>query len=320
MLDLKSISPSRIKTFDQCLFKYWLTYNRPDVELKSNFGAEHGSLIHDILENYVKGDKDWVKRLFKGYAGLLESVDKFGNKIVLDSPLKWAKDADFKNQKPYCDICPYKNDNNTCGISNEPLDQLSGCPRKLFDESIRIVEKVIKRYRKAWSFVLRDADNNIVGCEYLYNVTLPSMNIPNIGVMDLILRHNDQVLEIIDYKSGKWTQSEEECKQDIQVRTYSLIARKEFIEDINKKGFAYKNIILTFDYFQGNPITVTFDESEDKETEDFLYNKSLEIRNTKVIKRIVKSDADFDSKKFWKCRSLCDIEMCKKHWNGQFEV
>ena len=52
MLRLKSISPSRIKTYNTCLFQYWLKYII-HAEMRSNWGASHGTLQHDILENLV---------------------------------------------------------------------------------------------------------------------------------------------------------------------------------------------------------------------------------------------------------------------------
>ena len=63
---IKNASASRIETFNTCLFKYWLTYHEK-AKLKSNWGASHGSLLHDILEKYANGsDKDWMDRLYKG--------------------------------------------------------------------------------------------------------------------------------------------------------------------------------------------------------------------------------------------------------------
>ena len=107
MLELKSVSPSRIKTYDMCKFKYWLTYHCPEVSLKSNWGASHGSLVHDVLENYSTGrDLDWVSRLYRGYGGVLESLDRHQKPTTVESPLVWAKPKDYADNRPHCDTCP----------------------------------------------------------------------------------------------------------------------------------------------------------------------------------------------------------------------
>lgn len=318
MLKLKSISPSRIKTFDMCRFKYWLTYNCPNIKLKSNFGASHGSLIHDILENYSSGtDTDWASRLYRGYAGKLETKDRSGNVVVMETPLKLAKTKEFQDKKPYCDTCPYAT-NNACSISQEPLDNLSGCPRDLFDNSINMLQQTIDRYQNTWKKILK-RDGIIIGTEYEFNILIPGTSVPMIGIMDLVIEENADTIHIIDYKAGSWTQDYKECKEDIQVRMYSLAARREFIDDINNKGYKYKNIILTFDYFTKQPITLAFTKDEDNKTEKYVCDKIKEIESTEYIWRIVKSNEDFQSKSAWKCNSLCDTVVCSTEWKGRFK-
>lgn len=315
-MKLMSISPSRIKTFDRCLFKYWMTYHGK-ITLKSNFGAAHGSMLHDICEYYVTGeDKNWLNRLFAAYAGRLETRDKYGKAVRLDSPLKIAKDADYKLQKPKCDICPYASEDGTCLISAEKLDSLTGCPKKLFENSVNTIRNVIASYEDStWPFVLKDPDNKIIGAEYELNINLEGTNVPLIGIMDLVIERDPETIEIIDYKFGNWTQNYDECREDIQVKIYSMAARKEFIDDINKKGYKYKNIFLTFDYFTGNPVTLAYTKEEDKKTEDYVISKIREILSTTKVSRVV-GNKDFD----WQCKSMCDITVCQREWKGEFEV
>jgi len=324
MLKLKSISPSRIKTFDMCKFKYWLTYHSPDVELKSNWGAAHGSLLHDILEFKANGaDPDWMGRLYRGYAGELETFDRYGNPAVMESPLRWAKPQDFHNQTPHCDSCCYKQagtfpEPDYCAISKEPLDNLTGCARMLFDGSISMLETVINNYDDIWENILRDQSGAVIGTEYPYKINVEGADVPMIGIMDLVVEEDPDTIRIIDYKTGSWTQNYEECREDIQVKMYSLAARKEFIEDVSNKGYQYKNVLLTFDYFTKYPITLAFTAEEDAATEQYVLDKINEIQNTEWITRIVNSDADFTKKWAWKCRSLCDVEVCKSKWQKAF--
>jgi len=319
MLKLKSISPSRIKTFDMCKFKYWLTYHSPEVELKSNWGAAHGSLLHDILEFKSNGaDPDWMDRLYRGYAGTLETFDRYGKPTIMESPLRWAKPQEFHNQKPQCDSCCYKGEND-CIISKEPLDNLSGCARMLFDSSITMLETVIDNYADAWDKILRDDQGRIAGAEYAYRLPVVGTDVPMIGIMDLVIEEDEDTIRIYDYKTGKWTQTYEECREDIQIKMYSLAARKEFIEDINNKGYKYKNVLLTFDYFTKSPITLAFTAEEDAETEAYVCDKINEIESTDWITRIVQDNSDFEKRWAWKCRSLCDTGVCASKWQKAFK-
>jgi RecB family exonuclease len=290
--------------------------------MKSNWGAEHGSLLHDILENYVNGnDQDWMSRLYRGYAGSLETLDRYGNPTVMGSPLEWAKDKDFANKTPRCDYCPYVEvDEGVCGISREPLNNLTGCPKDLFDGSVSMLEDTIRRYEYTWEKLLRDEKGSPIGAEYAFKIKIPGTDVPIIGVMDLVIKEDEETIHVIDYKTGSWTQNYHECREDIQVKMYSLASRREFIDDINKKGYNFKNVILTFDYFTKYPITLAFTEEEDLETENYVKNKIEEIQQTEWIRRIVKSNEDFEQRSAWKCRSLCDPDVCKSKWKGAIRV
>lgn len=326
MIKLDSISPSRIKTFDTCKFKYWLTYHCPNIELKSNWGAVHGSLIHDILENYSNNiDLDWMARLYKGYNGTLEAEDRKKGKITMPSPLVLAKTKDFHDKYPYCDTCLYKKDDH-CGISLEKLDSLTGCPKGLFNDSISMLSSVIKKYQNIWPKALKNKDGVIVGTEYPFNIMLPNTDVPIIGFMDLIIEEDPDTIHIIDYKTGSWAQGYDECRNDIQAQMYSLAARKEFIDDVHGNGHKYKNVILTFDYFTQRPITLAFSNEEDIKTENFVRNKIKEIESTDWINRIVPDNVNFNERtsnngfKYFKCRSLCDSAVCASNWKGRFQI
>ena len=320
-LKLKSISPSRIKTYDMCKFKYYLTYHT-DHTLKSNWGAAHGSLLHDILEHYSNSiDTDWTARLYRGYAGKLETKDRHGKAEVMESPLVWAKPKEYAEKKPYCDTCPYAaHQDGVCAISQAPLNNLPGCPRDLFDGSIAMLESTIARYGNIWDKMLKNADGVPIGTEYEFNIVVDGTNVPMIGIMDLVIEEDADTIHIIDYKTGVWTQTYDECREDIQVKMYSLAARREFLDDVNKRGYKYKNVILTFDYFTKSPITLAFTADEDKKTEQQVRRKIEEIQSTDWITRIVKSNSEFNERWAWKCRSLCDTDVCGKEWKGKFKT
>lgn len=322
-MKLKNISPSRIKTFDLCKFKYFLTYHCKDIELKSNWGAANGSVIHNVLEKYsMDVALDWIQELKDGFGGKLATLDKEGKLEIIPSPLLLAKAQDYAEKRPFCDTCEYvDNIKNKCSISLEPLNNLSGCPKTLFDGSKSMISKVINRYQnKIWPKILKDKNGTPIGTEYGYEILIPNTDVPIIGFMDLVIEEDPETIHIIDYKSGSWTQDYDECRNDIQVRMYSLAARREFIDDVNKKGYKYKNILLTFDYFAAKPILLSFSEEEDLDTEKDVERKIKEIESTKWIDRIVSSDADFKERRFWKCRSLCDTKVCSEQWKGRFQL
>lgn len=313
---ISTVSPSRIKTYDQCLYKYYLNYHT-DEELKTNWGAMHGSLLHNILEAYVEGTlTDCIDALYRGYRGEFEHPGRSGEMETMESPLGWAKPRDFAEKKAYCDSCPQADKNGTCRISGESLDDLSGCPKSLFAESVDLMEKMKRNYAKIWPKVLRDKDTDApIGVEYEFFVPIPGTNVLFKGFADLVIEHDEDTIEIIDYKFGTWTQDEDECRQDIQVKGYSWAARQEFIHDINGRGYNYKYVILTFDYARDIPITLTFTEEEDERTARELEFKVKEIQQTTRISRVTDSpDRNF------KCKYLCDLAVCKRTWEGDFEV
>lgn len=323
MLKLKSISPSRIKTFDMCKFKYWLTYHCPDVTLKSNWGAAHGSLVHDILENYSLGrDTDWVQRLYRGYGGTLETLDRHQKPTIFETPLVWAKSKDYADNKPRCDTCQYADrNNNKCSISLQDLSNLKGCPKQLFDTSISMIEETIQRYNKIWPKMLKSPTGDLIGCEYGFEIPIRGVpDVPMIGFMDLVVEESPDTVQVIDYKTGGWTQDYNECRNDIQVKMYSLACRRIFIDDVENKGYKYKNVILTFDYFTKSPITLAFTAEEDAQTELEVKRKVEEIQSTDFITRIVRNNDDFADRGAWKCRSLCDTEVCASKWKGRFKA
>jgi len=84
-MEIKQISASRIKTYEHCQFKYVLnymlyechackeTFYTPEMsdkacpyckstdyskpELSTNWGAVHGSALHEVMENYAIGTR-----------------------------------------------------------------------------------------------------------------------------------------------------------------------------------------------------------------------------------------------------------------------
>lgn len=308
MLDLKTLSASRIKTYEMCLFKYYMNYHLKQ-QLKTNWGALHGSLLHEVLRRYAAGDRDWMTHLYNGYAGELVYEDNIGGDKKHDSPLKLAKDKEFKNIIPRCDTCCFK-DKDRCLISKESLDQLSGCPKNLFQLSVKLLTETIDRYQHVFN-----NPKSILGIEYPYTLPIKGVETKMIGYLDLVVEKDPETVMVLDYKSGTVTPTYDEFITDIQVRCYSWVVRKIFIEDMLQKGYRYKYVILKFDYLQHKPLTIAYTEKQDYDLETHLADVVNKIKNTKKITRII-GDGDFD----WKCKYLCDIEKCQEFWKGDFDA
>ncbi len=313
-MGLKNVSPSRIKTYDHCLFKYYLSYILKP-KMKNNWGAAHGSLLHEILED-ICADRgtDWMETLYKGYRGEKPTINRQGQPDIMESPLIWAKEKEYRDKRAYCVSCPY-NIAEECKISGESIDDLSGCPKDLFMGSIEMMRDVIRRYDDIWPLILQDEKKFPVGIEYKFDIPIPNCETSFLGYADLVIERNPKTIEIIDYKTGKWTQNEEECRADIQVQGYAWAAYEEFVKDVNGHGYKYENVVLTFDYFVNKPVTVCFDQGSIAKTEKFLFDKVYQIDNTNVISRVI-GDRYHD----WKCKALCDVDICKKHWEGDFKL
>jgi PD-(D/E)XK nuclease superfamily protein len=309
-----SPSASRLTTFSHCNFKYMMTYslNLRD-QMRSNFGACRGSIFHTILEKYATGeDRDWLKLLYQGWAGELKANDRQGNEKILPSPLIYAKDKDFKNKPTPCDTCPMRDIlNNRCGISHEPLDKLSGCPIDLFHDSADIMGSAIARYS-----IYFDNPDCIVGVEYQCKVPVTGIDEPMTCIFDLVIKEDEDTVHIIDYKGGAKTKNYDELMQDLQARSYFFAGYLEFISDISQKGHKFKNILVTFDYFQASPVTIVLTQQQRIDIEQEIKNRTLEVKNTKIIQRIVGNrEPDPNNRSDWMCRYLCDIDLCKQQWN-----
>lgn len=315
MLPLDRVSASKISTFDTCKYKYWLTYFRPDIELKSNFGAENGTLIHNVLDRYsVDHSYDYKRALMDGYAGKFEGVNREGEKEVFSSPLLLAKADDFANQPRFCLKCEHFSENK-CVIYDQDVDKFSGCPKPLFDKNIKMVETAIAKYTpRRWRDILCK-DGVKIGAEYRINITFPGSDIKFIGFFDLVSIQDEKIVHIFDYKAGKKAKSLNECLKDWQVLLYCLAAHLEFVEDINNKGYKYEKVIIHFDYFQGKEHSFEFTAEQRNKIYEDLKSKKTEFVNLNRITRIATKD-NYP----WQCKSLCDIAVCESTWTGAFDV
>lgn len=314
MLPHDKISPSKISTFDTCKFKYWLTYFRPDIKLKSNFGACNGTIIHAILDARSRDESvDIEAMLRKGLSGQLEATERDGSKKVAPSPLPLAKAKDYADIKKECEGCKF-NDNGVCTINSLSIKDSPGCPKPIYEDDMKILTKVVEKYSvRRWKDILRDKDGQYIGIEYPMRIKFDNPYAEFTGFFDLVTIENNSTVHIFDYKAGNKTKSLAECEEDWQARLYAVVGYLEFVEDVNKKGYSYKKVIVHFDYFRGKEITIECDEDKRSTILSEAREKISEMRSLKRIDRIARDDY-FP----WQCKALCDIDICKSEWNGSF--
>jgi hypothetical protein len=298
------------------------------ADLGSNWGANHGSAVHNVLEAYAGGDRDWEKNLIAQYTKLM--VDRRGNLITKGSHtgkvypsgtrlLHHAKPEDYLNVKKQCDKCSlFDSKTGNCIIEGIPAKDTEGCGRLLFGD------KNVDRIRQGSSWrIMTDHLNNF---GYMYDLDRPKYEghdgphgievqfrlecdpgKPVIGYIDYLYVDEDGVLHMQDYKtSKKWepSQNEKAIKADIQARIYAWALKQMFPD--------YPLQMLTFNFFMNRPITIMYNDAEIEQTRRYLSCLWDEIagHNEKNLTRIY----DDASKVPNICKNLCNLTECHKYY------
>ncbi len=337
-MEIKQISASRIKTFDHCQFKYVLNYmlfechdcektfytpemyekacpycksiNYSKPELSTNWGAVHGSALHEVMENYAIG--------IRGTHENCDKVTKLEKKKLLD----WKQgvaDAYKRNDKGFAiwDIAKVKDTENTkkwckgcqsdpkglCEITSEVMTK--NCPRALYLESLELIEKYIDRFGPIFN------NRKVLGIEKAFTIDFGEKDasgapIISGGFMDLVTELDSDTIEVFDYKFGSWVPSFEEFSEDIQVKLYSLAARSVFPQ--------YKEVIITFDYARKNPMSTGFTVEDDAVTRQEVIDYWKRIQGPQVIRRTIIDGNGIDPTSSWKCKVMCDVKVCCREW------
>jgi len=340
------LSPSRVNTFLDCSFKYFLTYeiyicqdchqptyvtewqamnidhysnkkclnpkcnstNLKKLELPSNWGATNGSIIHKILELYAEACRTkadvgdwrfkWKDNLVLAYLGRLPNEDGDGFEDFGSERLNLLvdKNQDGLSSLTECGECPFHclvTDNKPCfdGTTHSGL-----CPKLFFEKSILFVEGVIKRYDNRYR-------ENCLGTEKKFNIGIGEDIFIN-GIMDAAFRVDDDTIEVVDYKTGKFTKKYDELLNDNQARMYSIAVKHLFPQ--------FKHHLLTFDYFTRVPVTVSFSDVDDEYMKRRVIEWYRQIEDTEYPRRIPLRN---NGSLFFKCRYMCDRDICDYHWD-----
>jgi len=289
---LKTMSASRIKTWRRCKFAYYLQYALK-LDMGTNWGAQHGTAIHSVLEKYAHGDRDWEKNLKEAYLALDE---RRGTRI-----LEHAKRADYNDTKPKCDKCPFF-DNYICGLEDKPVVSLDGCGRLLYGRSKRLLEKYLDEHAYIY-------DREVLGIEKEFKLDLGGGRIV-IGFIDFIYRMDNGVVHMIDYKSNKKyepAQNFKAIKKDIQAKMYAWAM---------SQLFPGETLMLTFHFFNNRPITVWYNTAEIEAIREELIGIWDEIVafEEKNIKRLMDQSGGNGRWLPNECKYLCDADQCRCQW------
>lgn len=351
-MDIKSISASRIKTYQHCQFKYILNYmlkeckdcgetfytpemhddncphcgseNFGRVSMRSNWGAVHGTALHQVMENYalaIRGTREdgtpvteeekeqwlnWEEEVRKIYFRGTDNGQTDPDFAIYDL----AKPKDVNNEDKWCENCKTRKENALCYVTGETLREMQargcqGCPEGLYEESMELMAKYVARYKP----VLHN--RKILGVEAFFDLDFGVIDIHgnpvrSIGYIDLVTELDEDTIEVVDHKFGAWVPSFEEFHEDVQVKLYSLAARQLFP--------GYKEYIITFDYARKNPLSMAYTPEEDAETKKYVINQWEKIAGPQRVKRTMVQGNGRDPESSWKCKVMCCTETCKKQW------
>jgi len=267
---------SRIKTYKQCEFKYFLEYmvQYPPMRGDSIYTGK-GSAVHEALEgwaNFKLGKKaedgflveeNWEETLRKYYEkSKLWTLDE-------RTPDKNGSPRGFPHPvEKTCETCPWATKDNRCEISNMAIGATDGCPRPNFEDDVALTQKTLDR--TDYPILALDGDGNfvkkIIGAEVPFDMDIEGIRVR--GVMDLVFEEDKNTLEVCDYKTGK-SMSYTAAEKDAQVRIYGKVARILWPQ--------YKYIVVTLHYLRKTEVSVPLSERDDVDT-----MRSLKLRAKQI--------------------------------------
>jgi len=269
---------SRIKTYKQCEFKYFLEYmvQYPPMRGDSIYTGK-GSAVHEALEGWVNfklgvEDKEDGPLVEENWEETLRKYYEKSKLWTLDqrTPDKQGNPRGFPHPVvKTCESCPWATKDNRCEISNAAIEATDGCPRPNFEDDIALVNRTLSRTDYAPLAVDDDGKftNKIVGAEVPFDMVIDGIRVR--GIMDLVLECNKDTIEVCDYKTGK-SMSYTAASNDAQVRIYAKVARILFPQ--------YKYVCVTLFYLRKTEVTVPLSVEDDVDT-----MRSLKLRAKQIM-------------------------------------
>lgn len=296
---ITTVSPSRLKTAKTCDFKYFLTYvwGWSDELFQYTFASEFGTSVHNALEAYARGQLDYKKEYFKQTRRL-----KTYSEDMNAAPRK-AREAFFKDKQ--CESCPFFNARlGRCRLNNTHVEHFQGCPKKLYQDGIVMIEKAIEKYGEYFRTGIKSKENpngRVIGVEAIADISWgvddEGNDIKMNGFIDLVIEYDPETLIVVDYKTGFYIPAHYDFLKDLQPRMYSYAARRMFPN--------YKFYWVQFDYFRGVALDHAFTTEDDEKTRQEVVALFNRVKNARRIKR-----RGYDRE----CKYLCNRPFCDKKW------
>lgn len=292
-----SLSASKIKTFKQCEFKYYLSYHLM-LSTGTSFAAEQGSMVHVIFEKLGQDIRDGIP---------LDDSYIYNNwrKEVLYAYREeelWRLSKLAEDREKQCTGCPFNIDG-TCEVAGKPIDSFAGCPKDEYEDAINLCEKVIANKE-----VMFPLDRKIIDVEDVFKLEIPDGdNDPIVvnGIIDVVTELDDDTIEIVDYKTGKYIQSYNECAKDPQLLIYNLAVRRQRPE--------YKDVFITIYYLRRRPLTLTFEARDEEGTENALRHYYHTIKA--IESPVRRCDRYGEGTSYdYVCDKMCDRKLCDEQW------
>ena len=285
---ITNLRSSSISTFKGCPMAWFFQYNL-GWEDSTNKAAVKGTIVHAVLELLAllkKAHQDGkksittdmgIKRLnVKDYLDTDNSLDRLTSKLY------------NLNRKKYGDLAWKDQDEKDCvKWVYKTLDSWEG----KFDPRTRNIIQAEDFF-----------DIEIMQPWSTYNYELSDGTILNgffsiKGTIDLVTWADKNIIEIIDYKTGKRKDSNtgdikeiKDIKEDIQPRMYHYVLSQQYPD---------AQIIVTMLYINdGGPYTVYYDKSDIAKTEKIIKNYYQTIKA-----------ASPTCNKSWKCNRFCSFGM-----------
>lgn len=296
------VSPSRLKKALECEFQYFLSYEWgwADALFQYTFASEFGSAVHYTLEEYAaaKGDADYRAL----YAKHVAELKPFGDDMS-KAPSKAR--ASFFREKD-CENCPFFNPTSArCNIMDQHVEHFDGCPKKLYNEGLLMVETAIDRYGQYFTTGIKSEENptgKVIGIEAPANISWgvdeDGEDIKMNGFIDLVVEFDPETVLIVDYKTGYSVPEHEKFVKDLQPRMYAYAAKLMYPE--------YKYHWVQFDYFRGVPLEHAFTDHDDEQTRQKVVGLFNKIKKARSIKRRGED---------WYCKYLCNRPLCDQKWD-----
>jgi hypothetical protein len=296
-MKIYSLSASKIKSYKMCPFKFYLEYHL-QLGTGTTFAAEQGSMVHVVLEKMGQDVKDgipkkesnifnyWMDEVL--YAYQEEGIWKLSPKAL--------------EREKQCIGCEYNLDGH-CQIANMPIDNFEGCPKDEYEDALWLVQKVLND-----ESVNSPLNKKILDVEQLFKIQIPdgNSNITINGIIDVITELDNDTIEIVDYKTGKYVQSYNECAKDPQLLIYHLAAKTQWHN--------YRNFFITIYYLRKKPLTLSFSPKDEVGTENALKHYWHSIINDQSPKR--RCDRWDGSVKYdHVCKYMCDIQTCEEQFD-----